>query len=754
MPLSALGPRVLLRRLREVMARPEPAQKKLDAIVTLIAANMVAEVCSLYVLRQGRLLELYATEGLKREAVHKSKLQVGEGLVGTIAAEAEPLNLSDAQSHPAFKYLPETGEEIYHSFLGVPILRGGVTIGVLVVQNRTSRQYSEDEEEALQTTAMVLAEVIASGELEEVALAVEADVAHIRSHHLKGNSLAEGIALGHVVLHEPRIVITNLIAENIPLEKQRLEQAVAALQESVETLINHAESLRGAEYAGVLETFRMFAHDRGWLRRMREAIDTGLTAEGAVERVQNDNRARMLRIEDSYLRERLSDLDDLANRLLRILTGQIQTAAAGNLPKDTILVARNMGPADLLDYDRQKLRGLVLEEAGATSHVAIVARALGIPAVGKVEGVVEIVDTGDPIIVDGQASDVHVRPSWSIEQAYSEKVRFYARKQAQYAALRNVPAVTKDGVAISININAGLLVDMPHLHDSGADGIGLYRTELQFMMAASFPRLAVQMNHYASVLENANGKPIVFRTLDLGADKALPYLRQPREDNPAMGWRAIRVALERRALLELQVRALLRAAAGRELRIMFPMIAETSEFRAAKRVVEKVKAALQAQRHQLPTSIKLGTMIEVPALLWQLDNLLKEVDFISIGSNDLMQFLFACDRNHARLQGRYDTLNPAVLSLIGEVVGKAQQHRVPVNLCGEMAGRPIEAMALIGLGLRSISMAPAAVGPVKSMILALEEAKFRSFLEPLLARPDPTLRPEIEVFARNHAIPI
>jgi phosphotransferase system enzyme I (PtsP) len=754
MPLSALGPRVLLRRLREVMARPEPAQKKLDAIVTLIAANMVAEVCSLYVLRPGRLLELYATEGLKPEAVHKSKLQIGEGLVGTIAAEAEPLNLSDAQSHPAFKYLPETGEEIYHSFLGVPILRGGVTIGVLVVQNRTSRQYSEDEEEALQTTAMVLAEVIASGEIEEVALAVEADVAHIRSHHLKGNSLAEGIALGHVVLHEPRIIITNLIAENIPLEKQRLEQAVAALQESVETLINHAESLRGAEYAGVLETFRMFAHDRGWLRRMREAIDTGLTAEGAVERVQNDNRARMLRIEDSYLRERLSDLDDLANRLLRILTGQIQTAAAGNLPKDTILVARNMGPADLLDYDRQKLRGLVLEEAGATSHVAIVARALGIPAVGKVEGVVEIVDTGDPIIVDGQAGDVHVRPSWSIEQAYSEKVRFYARKQAQYAALRDVPAVTKDGVAISININAGLLVDMPHLHDSGADGIGLYRTELQFMMAASFPRLAVQMNHYATVLESANGKPIVFRTLDLGADKALPYLRQPREDNPAMGWRAIRIALERRALLELQVRALLRAAAGRELRIMFPMIAETSEFRAAKRVVEKVKAALEAQGHQLPSLIKLGTMIEVPALLWQLDNLLKEVDFISIGSNDLMQFLFACDRSHARLQGRYDTLNPAVLSLIAEVARKAQQHRVPVNLCGEMAGRPIEAMALIGVGLRSISMAPAAVGPVKSMILALDEAKFRSFLEPLLARPDPTLRPEIEAFARKHAIPI
>jgi phosphotransferase system enzyme I (PtsP) len=754
MPLSSLGPRVLLRRLREVMARPETAQKKLDTIVTLIASNMVAEVCSLYVMRPGQWLELYATEGLKREAVHKSKLKVGEGLVGTIAAEAELLNLSDAQSHPSFKYLPETGEEIYHSFLGVPILRAGVTIGVLVVQNRARRQYSEDEEEALQTTAMVLAEVIASGDLEEVALAVAADVAHVRSHHLRGNSLAEGIALGHVVLHEPRIVITNLIAENIPLEKQRLEQAVATLQESVEHLISHAENLRGAEYSDILESFRMFAHDRGWLRRMREAIDTGLTAEGAVERVQNDNRARMLRIEDLYLRERLNDLDDLANRLLRILTGQIQTAAQGSLPKDTILVARKMGPAELLDYERTKLRGVVLEEAGETSHVAIVARALGIPAVGRVEGIVEIVDTGDPIIVDGQSGDVHVRPPSSIEQAYAEKVRFYARKQAQYAALRDVPAITRDGVPISININAGLLVDLPHLHESGADGIGLYRTELQFMMAASFPRLNVQMRHYSAVLEAANGKPIVFRTLDIGSDKTLPYLRQPKEDNPAMGWRAIRMALERRALLELQLRALLRAAAGRELRILFPMVAECSEFRAAKALVEKVRCVLEARGQKLPQSIRLGTMIEVPALLWQLDTLMREVDFVSIGSNDLLQFLFACDRGHSRLHGRYDTLHPAVLSLVREVVKKASAYGVPVNLCGEMAGRPIEAMALIGLGLQSISMAPAAVGPVKSMILALDQRKFSAFLQPLLSGPERSLRPDIERFARENAIPV
>jgi phosphotransferase system, enzyme I, PtsP len=309
-------------------------------------------------------------------------------------------------------------------------------------------------------------------------------------------------------------------------------------------------------------------------------------------------------------------------------------------------------------------------------------------------------------------------------------------------------------VSVSININAGLLVDLPHLHESGADGIGLYRTELQFMMAASFPRLSVQMRHYSAVLQAANGKPIVFRTLDIGSDKTLPYLRQPKEENPAMGWRAIRMALERRALLELQVRALLQAAAGRELRIMFPMVAEYSEFLAAKTVVERAKSVLQSRGCELPVAVKLGTMIEVPALLWQLDVLLREVDFVSIGSNDLVQFLFACDRGHARLQGRYDVLHPAVLSLVREVARKARAYGVPVNLCGEMAGRPIEAMALIGVGLQSISMAPAAVGPVKSMILALDQRKFSAFLEPLLSGAQRSLRPDIERFAQENGIPV
>ena len=576
MGTSALGPRVLLRRLREVMAEPVTAQKRLDKIVQIIAANMVAEVCSIYVMRPGDILELYATEGLKREAVHKSKLKAGEGLVGTIAKQAIGLNLSEAQNHPSFKYLPETGEEIYHAFLGVPIMRGGTVIGVLVVQNRTRRHYTEEEEEALQTTAMVLAEVIAAGELREVASEVAADVAHVRSHHLRGDSLAEGVALGHAVLHEPRVVIQDMIAENIPREKKRLEDAVAQLRAHVDELLDGSDAQRGAaEYSDVLETIRMFAHDKGWMNRLREAIDTGLTAEAAVERVQNDNRARMARTPDPYLRERMHDLDDLSNRLLRILTGAIATASRSDLPQNAIVVARNMGPAELLDYDRTKLRGVILEEGGRTSHVAIVARALGIPAIGQAEGLIDLVDTGSPIIVDGGTGEVFVRPSPDLQRAYAEKVRFYARKQAQYAALRDEPALCRSGERIELNINAGLIVDLPHLHDSGADGVGLYRTELQFMMASRFPRLSSQVRHYEAIIRAGRaGKPVTFRTLDIGADKVLPYLRQPKEENPALGWRSIRMALDRPALLRLQVRALMMASEGRPMKIMFPMIAD------------------------------------------------------------------------------------------------------------------------------------------------------------------------------------
>ena len=748
------APRQLLRRLREVMAERESSQARLDKVVVLIASNMVAEVCSLYLRRRDASLELFATEGLNPEAVHNTHLKRGEGLVGLIAEQAEAMQFADAQTHPAFAFRPETGEEIYHSFLGVPILRGGHAIGVLTVQNRTHRTYSDEEVEALQTTAMVLAEMIASGGL-GVADEAAPDIRREASAQIKGVPLSEGVALGHAVLHEPRIVITKLIAEDVELERRRLTQGIEELTGVIDDMLERGDLARAGEHREVLETFRMFAHDHGWKRRLDEALATGLTAEAAVERVRNDTRARMLRQTDPYWRERLHDIDDLSNRLLRLLAGGVgTTAAAGNLPQDTILIARTMGPAELLDYDRQRLRGLVLEEGGTASHVAIVARALGLAALSQAKGVLEAVEPGDAVIVDAETGELHVRPTQEVVAAYADKVRFRARRQAQYAAFRNVPAVTLDGQRVSLHMNAGLLFDLPHLDQSGADGIGLFRTELQFMISSTFPRLDQQTRLYKAILDAAGERPVVFRSLDVGGDKVLPNIRISQEENPALGWRAIRMSLDRPALFRTQIRALLRAAAGRELRIMLPMIADVSELIAAKGLIERERQLLAKHGRTEPKRLLIGTMIEVPALLWQLDCLLPLADFASVGSNDLLQFLFAADRGNSRVADRFDSLNPAALKALRVIVEGAERHAVPLTLCGEMAGRPLEAMAVLGLGFRAISMAPASVGPVKAMILSLDVGALRTRLDELLDSKATSLREELRQFATEKGVQI
>jgi phosphotransferase system, enzyme I, PtsP len=738
-----------------VMAEPVSAQERLDKIVVLIAANMVAEVCSVYVLRVDSTLELYATEGLNKSAVHQTVLRSDEGLVGLVASEANPINLSDAQNHPAFSYRPETGEEIYHSFLGVPVLRAGNTLGVLVVQNRARRTYTEEEEEALQTTAMVLAEMIASGELSAIAQP-GAEPAARRPLHLSGLSLNDGIALGHVVLHEPRVVITNFIAEDVQKELKRLESAVETLRSDLDLMLERGELADGGEHRDVLEAYRMFAYDRGWIHRLEEAVATGLTAEAAVERVQSDTRARMLRATDPYLRERLHDLDELANRLMHQLLGKDYAPARNSLPENAILVARSMGPAALLDYDRKRLRGLVLEESGPNSHVAIVARALGIPAVGKIENATGLTDPGDAVIVDGATGDIYVRPSPDMERAYVERVRLRARRQLQYQALRDRQCVTRDRQEITLMINAGLAVDLPHIEETGAAGIGLFRTELQFMVAASFPRSTEQFSLYRAVLDAAGERPVTFRTLDIGGDKVLPYMRNVAEENPALGWRAIRLGLDRPGLLRSQIRALLRAASGRSLHLMFPMIATVEEFDEAKSLVERELTHLRRHGHKLPERVELGTMLEVPSLLFQLDELLERADFVSVGSNDLVQFFYAADRGNSRVAERFDAISLPVLRALKAIVDSAHAHEKPVTVCGELASQPLGALALVGIGYRSFSLAPSAVGPVKAMLLDVDVGKTEAFLRPLIENRigSPPLREQLKKFATEHGLQI
>ncbi|MBA1145059.1 phosphoenolpyruvate--protein phosphotransferase [Mesorhizobium neociceri] len=753
---TASGPRVLLKRLRELMQEPLEPQERLDRIVRDIASNMVAEVCSLYVLRADSVLELYATEGLNPNAVHLAQLRLGQGLVGTIAASARPLNLSNAQEHPAFAYLPETGEEIYNSFLGVPVLRAGRTLGVLVVQNKTMRHYRDDEVEALETTAMVIAEMIATGDLARLTRpGLELDLR--RPVSFTGLSFNDGVGLGHVVLHEPRIVVTNLFNEDSEEEVRRLETSLGSLRLSIDDMLERRDVAFEGEHREVLEAYRMFANDRGWVRRLEEAIRNGLTAEAAVEKVQSDMRARMLHMTDPYLRERMSDFDDLANRLLRQLMGRGPEDVAASLPKDAILVARSMGAAELLDYPRDKLRGVVLEDGAATSHVVIVARAMGIPVAGQMKGAVSMAENGDAIIVDGEEGTIHLRPQPDLEAAYAEKVRFRARRQEVYRELRKKPSMTKDGVQVDLLMNAGLAVDLPQLAEAGAAGIGLFRTELQFMVASTFPRAEAQEKLYRDVLDAARGKPVTFRTIDIGGDKVLPYFKGAiQEENPALGWRAIRLTLDRPGLLRTQIRALLKACGGRELKLMLPMVTELGEIAQAREIIDREVRHLSRFAHHLPTSLKLGAMLEVPSLLFQLDDLMKAVDFVSVGSNDLFQFVMAVDRGNTQLSNRFDTLSAPFLRVLKQIADAGARNHTPVTLCGELAGKPISAMALIGLGYRSISMSPASIGPVKAMLTELPLEELQAFFDDNLMAPAHGLpmRALLQAFADDRSIPL
>jgi phosphotransferase system, enzyme I, PtsP len=743
--------RVIMRRLREIMADGGDGQDKLDRIVRQIAGVMVAEVCSIYLKRQDGTLELFASEGLNPDSVHKTRLNRGEGLVGKCSELGVTINEPEASKHPAFSYRPETGEEVYHSLLAVPVSRSGQILGVLVIQNRATREYSDEDVEVLQATAMVVAENLVSGAVAGTGAAIE--FSRSQPVVIEGEPLSVGIALGHVVLHEPRIVVTQLMSDNPAADIERLDAALIKLQELIDEMLDHEQLSNAGEHRDVFEAYRMFAHDKGWHRRLREAVEGGLTAEAAVERVQNAMRTRMLRQADSYWRERQRDLDDLSDRLLRVLSGRITSADDHALmPPDAILVARTMGPAELLDYDSSKLRGLIVEDGSSQSHVAVVAKALGIAAIGQAAGVVERVSAGDAAIVDAVTGEVHLRPTGEVIAAYSDKVRFRARKQKRYQALRDRPAVTRDGVRISLLVNAGLLVDMPHLAESGADGIGLYRTELQFMLSDSFPRLDKQTELYRNVLAQAGERPVVFRTLDIGGDKILSYLRQPKEENPALGWRAIRMAVDRPELFRVQVRAMMKAAAGRELRIMIPMVTAAFEMDAIRSLIDREKAFLTRHGYQLPSSMLVGAMFEVPALLFDLDGFLPRVDFVSVGSNDLLQFLFAADRTNARVASRFDAISAAPLRAFRMLVKAARKHRVPVTVCGEIAGRPIEAMTLIGLGLRSLSMAPASIGPIKAMILSLDAGKVADCVDEILRDGANDARLRLEHFAASNGV--
>jgi len=729
--------RKLLRRLRDTLAVSGEGQDRLDRITHLIADSMGTEVCSIYLFRDPETLELCATEGLKKEAVHQTRMRLGEGLVGRVARLGQPVNTADAPSEKGFRYMPETGEELFSSFLGLPIQRVGEKLGVLVVQSKTKRMYSEDEIYALDVVAMVLAEMTELGAFTSGDGAMRA--LHKQPVMIRATSGQEGAAEGHVWLHEPRVVITNPVADDPITEIDRIRHAVGELRVSIDDLLE-AEQL-DKDQKQVLDAYRMFAHSRGWLRRMEEDIMLGLSAEAAVEKEQSAARSRMEQVPDAYLRERLSDLDDLSNRLLRILTGQGRDTGAA-MPENPVLVARNIGPAELLEYGR-KLKGVVLEEGSVGSHAAIVARALAIPLVINATRIVAEALNGDHILVDGDQGIVHLRPEETVARAFRDKIAMQAEAQKRYASLRGLPATTTCGTTIQLHMNAGLMADLPSLDGSGAEGVGLFRTELQFLVRSKMPQRGELVRLYARVLDAAQGKRVAFRTLDIGSDKVLPYMKPPEEPNPAMGWRAVRVGLDKPGVMRMQLQALIRAANGRALTVMFPLVTEHSEFQAARGHVLRELHREKSLGHPVPERLEIGAMLETPSLAFAPKSFFELTDFVSVGGNDLKQFFFAADRENELVRRRYDTLNLSFLAFLEQIVARCAETDTPLSFCGEDAGRPVEALALAAIGFRTLSMRPASVGPVKALLRRANLDQARAVIDQARAMGAETARPAL-----------
>lgn len=752
--MSALqAPILLLRKVRDVMmTASDSPQARLDTLVKTIADALQSDVCSIYLARPGDILELFASHGLKKDAVHVTRLRVGEGLVGEIAASGLDLNLADPASHPKFAYRPETGEEIYHSFIGVPMLHSHRTIGVLVVQSKLERSYSDELAEVLHAVAMVISELVIGSKMVNLYEITGLENPTLQSQQLTGSTLAGGIAKAPIVLHRPKIEITQLVSDSPDEEERRFHHALSTLQQSVDAMITAAGLAEGSAHRDILESYRLFSQDRGWIDRIVEAIHTGLTAEAAVRKVQEEMHARLSQITSAYIQERVHDLEDLSERLLYHLQGIEPSAAQGDLPDSFILVANALGPAELLEYDATRLKGVIMSEGTPSSHVAIIARMMDIPMIGRVEHILTIAQPGDLAIVQGDQGLVYIRPPEDIEAAIDAEIAARAFQTAIYAATRDLPSETKDGQRVSLNLNLGLYVNAEHLAAADVDGVGLFRTELPYMASKDLPSVEEQQRIYRDAIDKAKGKKVIFRAFDLGGDKQVAYIQGGEEENPAMGWRATRIGLDRPVILRQQFRALIRAAAGENLHVMFPFIAEVSEFDAVKSLLNKEIQRAKDEGITAPKSVKTGTMLEIPSLLFQLPELCERVDFISIGSNDLLQFLFACDRGSARVGGRYDPLNPIVMRAIQHITKTASEYKVEVGFCGDMATRPIDAMALIACGIRSLSMPPAAIGPVKSMLRSIDVRDVKNYLDYVCTEPLHSIRPALERFARDHGV--
>lgn len=734
--------RHLFAKLRDHLAA---GTASLPDFAKLVAEGLVADASVIYVTRPGEILELAATNGLNVNAVGRTRLRVGEGIIGLAAASGDILNLADAQNHPRFVYRAETGEENMASMLAVPVKRAGRTLGVIAVMSKEVRIYAPVEVESLATVAMLLAEILVRAGATDVG---DDGFSETLPRRYAGHVLSAGIARGEVLAYGAAAPIAKLLTEDTDAELARLDVAVEDANKSLDGLIT-ANMPSGNTSRDVLDAYRMVAQSSGWLTQVRAAISDGLTAETAVDKVARQLRERMRRIADPYLRERLADIEDMIGRLLVALGGM---APKPERADGRILIVRRLGPADLLDWHSRGIAGIAIEEASASGHAAILARALGIPALQVDRGAVEAAMDDDLALLDAEEGTLVLRPEPEVIQVYDRALAARTVRAAALIAYRDVPTITKDGTELKLMMNVGLALELDQLDKTGADGIGLYRTEIAALAAGGIPDVAGQAAEYGKVMDRAKGRPVQFRTLDLGADKLLPGETAQNEENPAMGWRSLRIGLDRPAILRRQLRALLLGAQGRPLQVMFPMVATVEEFRAARDLLEAEAGRIRPA----PERLEAGTMLEVPSLLFQLPGLLAEADFISVGTNDLMQFLFAADRGTPELSDRYDTLSAPVLEMLEKLVTYCQEAGVPLSICGEAAGRPLDALAFAALGVTTLSMSGTSILPVKSVLVEADLNALRPVLRELrrTGAAGGSIREPLAVWAREHNLAI
>lgn len=734
--------RQLFAALRENLAT---GTASLPDFARLTAQGLATEAAVIYVTRPGEILELSATYGLNISAVGRVKLRVGEGIIGLAAASGDILNLPDVQNHPRYVYQAALGEDNMASMLAVPVKRAGRTLGVIAIMSREVRVYAPVEVESLGTVAMLLAEILARAGAADTGVE---DYSETLPRRYNGHVLASGIAQGHILAYGTLAPIANLLTDDAEAELKRLDEAVEAANKSLDGLMT-ATMPGGSVSRDVLDAYRMVAQSSGWLTQVRAAIADGLTAETAVDKVSRQLRERMRRIADPYLRERLADIEDMIGRLMVALGGMPPKPDRAD---GMILIVRRLGPADLLDWHSRGIAGLAIEEASASGHAAILARALGIPALQVERGAVEAAIEGEEALLDAEEGTLILHPEPEVVQVYERALAARDERAATLVKYRDTPTITKDGTELKLMLNIGLALELDQLERTGADGIGLYRTEIAALAAGGIPDIAGQAAEYAKVLDRARGMPVQFRTLDLGADKLLPGETAQTEENPAMGWRSLRVGLDRPAILRRQLRALLLGAQGRPLRVMFPMVATVEEFRAARDLLEAEAGRIRPA----PEMLEAGTMLEVPSLLFQLPGLLAEADFISVGTNDLMQFLFAADRGTPELADRYDTLSAPVLELLEKLVAACQEADVPLSICGEAAGQPLDAIAFAALGITTLSMSGSSILPVKAALVETDLSALRPVLRELrrTGAAGGSIREPLAVWAREHSLDV